>query len=468
MTQQPDILLFLSDDHGQWACSPYGNSELRTPVLQWLADTGARMDNAFTPSPVCSPARASFWTGKIPSAHGVHDYLKENPNNLEGERHPGIEEQVNLAQLLQARGYRTGQFGKWHAGGGGHPVPGFDRWFSSLWGTGAGFREQCFSADGEEVRWFGHQAPEVTRRAIDFFRECKQENPEQPVFLVVGYTDTHTPHAGQSPWRLGPHAESAFPDIPRETFAGCHGDPFFPYDADTAKAQAENRDYYAAVEWIDAQAGEVLEAVRAEGALDEALVLYLSDHGHMNGHHGLHTKGNATRPQNFLEESIRIPWLMRWPGRIAEGQSREESVDLCDAFATVLEAAGGDPADAARADGVERPGRSVLPLFGEDASDWRDVQICEYGNARMIRTKRHKLIRRGPAVNYAVEDEFYDLAEDPRERSNRIADADPSLLAELDGRLEAYFRDHAVTTADGFDARRYAGDFNLTEPWEKS
>ena len=142
-------------------------------------------------------------------------------------------------------------------------------------------------------------------------------------------------------------------------------------------------------------------------------------------------------------------------------------MDLCDAFAIVLEAGGGDPADAVRADGVARPGRSVLPLFGEDAADWRDVQICEYGNARMIRTKRHKLIRRGPAVNYAVEDEFYDLAEDPRERKNRIADADPDLLRELAGRLEAYFRDHAVTAADGFDARRYAGDFNLTEPWEK-
>jgi len=290
MTQQPDILLFLSDDHGQWACSPYGHSELRTPVLQWLADSGARMDNAFTPSPVCSPARASFWTGKIPSAHGVHDYLKENPNNVDAKRHPGIEGQVNLAQLLQARGYRTGQFGKWHAGGGGSPMPGFDRWFSSLWGTGAGFREQCFSADGEEVRWFGHQAPEVMRRAIDFFRECKRENPEQPVFLVVGYTDTHTPHAGQSPGRLGPHERSEFPDIPRETFAGCHGDAFFPYDADSAEARAENRDYYAAVEWIDAQAGEVLEAVWAECALDEALVMYLSDHGHMNGHHGLLTE----------------------------------------------------------------------------------------------------------------------------------------------------------------------------------
>ena len=75
MSRPPNILIFLSDDHAQWATGCYGNSEVRTPSMDYLARSGARMDNAFTPCPVCSPARASFFTGKIPSAHGIHDHL---------------------------------------------------------------------------------------------------------------------------------------------------------------------------------------------------------------------------------------------------------------------------------------------------------------------------------------------------------------------------------------------------------
>ena len=98
---RPNILVFLSDDHGQWASRPYGNSELVTPTLDHLARTGARMENAFTPCPVCSPARASFHTGRIPSAHGIHDHIGEQ--NV-GAGHPGIAGQTSLAEVLQGQG----------------------------------------------------------------------------------------------------------------------------------------------------------------------------------------------------------------------------------------------------------------------------------------------------------------------------------------------------------------------------
>lgn len=465
MAKLPDILIFLTDDHGQWASSAYGHGALHTPVMQWLADTGARMDNAFTPCPVCSPARASFLTGKIPSGHGVHDYIAENPQVPLAEWHSGISGQLHLGMLLRERGYRTGYFGKWHAGGGGEPVDGFDAWFSSLWGTRAWFDEQCYSENGKTVTWTGHQAQEITQRATEFLKSCKREHPEQPVFMVIGYVDTHTPHEKQAPWRVASYGHRDFPGIPVESFAECHGEARFPYDASTEKARAETRDYFAAVEWIDFQMGEVLEAARETGSLDSSLIAYLSDHGHMNGHHGLHTKANATYPQNFLEESIRIPWLMRWPEHIEEGIAVSAPVDHCDAFATILDAADICSEKPAAKDGVPRSGRSALPLFAENPPKWRTEQICEYGNARMIRTERHKLIRRSPAVDYEVCDELYDLAEDPRERENRIAEADPELLRDLDQRLESYFSQYSVDSCDGFDVNTYAGQFNKTEPW---
>lgn len=100
--QRPNILVFLTDDHGQWAQAAYGNTELRTPNLDRLAREGVRMTRAFTPSPVCSPARACFFTGLTPSQHGIHDWLLEP---AEGEPHPGLTGQVTIAQLLKKAGY---------------------------------------------------------------------------------------------------------------------------------------------------------------------------------------------------------------------------------------------------------------------------------------------------------------------------------------------------------------------------
>ena len=107
---RPNILVFLSDDHGQWASRPYGNSELVTPTLDYLARTGARMENAFTPCPVCSPARASFHTGRIPSAHGIHDHIGEQSI---GAGHPGSPGRRRWPRCCRGRGTRPA----WSASG---------------------------------------------------------------------------------------------------------------------------------------------------------------------------------------------------------------------------------------------------------------------------------------------------------------------------------------------------------------
>src|SRR5690606_31138664 len=108
----PNILVFLTDDHGQWASGSYGLRDVHTPSMGYLAATGARMTRAFTPSPVCSPARSCFSTGESASQHGIHDWIHE-PEEV-GRHHPGPRGQTNLGEPLQEAGYQTALIGKWH------------------------------------------------------------------------------------------------------------------------------------------------------------------------------------------------------------------------------------------------------------------------------------------------------------------------------------------------------------------
>ena len=110
----PNILLFLTDDHGSWALGSYGNREVRSPRLDRLAAEGARFANAFTPCPVCSPARACLVTGRTPSQVGIHDWIEENDPDC-GD-YDWLAGETTLPQLLQRAGYHCGLSGKWHLG----------------------------------------------------------------------------------------------------------------------------------------------------------------------------------------------------------------------------------------------------------------------------------------------------------------------------------------------------------------
>jgi choline-sulfatase len=452
--RRPNLLVFLTDDHGHWAAGCAGNRELRTPSLDHLAATGVRMRGAFTPCPVCSPARASFFTGRLPSQHGIHDWLKWDE---QGQTHPGIDGQCNLGQLLQRAGYHTGLVGKWHCARDREPRPGFDRWFSYEMNQSPHFGEQHFSDQGRPVTEQGHQAVLLTERAVDFLRT---RPAERPFFLVVGYVCTHTPLRDQPERLVSSYRGCTFADIPDEVAAPCHGAARMPWPHARATHREQLAQYYAAVSFIDEQVGRILDELDGAGVRNETLVVYTADHGHMNGHHGLISKGNATIPQNLLEESIRVPSLISWPAAVPAGRVLPQMVDHCDLFCTLLEAAGAET-DAE----IHSPGRSFLPLLRGEAMPWRDAQFCEYGNARMIRTDRLKLIRRYPGPNGHFGDELYDLAADPRETENRIGDpAHAAALAELGARLDAHFREYEIPERAGWDiAARLR--CNPNEPW---
>jgi len=215
---RPNILVFMTDDHAQWAAGCYGNREIVSPTMDHLARRGARFDHAFTPSPVCSPARASFFTGRIPSRHGIHDYLQAQGETA--RLHPALDGQTTLGPRLQQSGYETALVGKWHCTEPWSPQPGFDVWFSSKKGTFATFGEQVFYEGDQEVTWHGHPSLPVTDRAVRFLNE---RDPQKPFFLFVGYVDTHTPHNSQPQRLLDLYADATFEDIPDEQENPVHG-----------------------------------------------------------------------------------------------------------------------------------------------------------------------------------------------------------------------------------------------------
>lgn len=459
--KRPNILVFLTDDHGQWASSAYGNREIRTPSMQWLADTGARMEHAFCPSAVCSPARASFFTGRIPSRHGIHDWIGEPDEDMEL---PHIEEQKTLPRFLKNAGYRTGLVGKWHCGRCWRKQDGFDTWFTSALGTNARFGRQAYYEGQELLEFHGHQETILTDRALAFLREDKDRSEDVPFFLFMGFTNTHTPHAGEVESIAQTYRSCSFEDIPRERDNPVHGHPrIAPFLVDDPSRREQLVQYYAAVDAIDRQMARIFAELESLGELDNTLIVYTSDHGHMNGHHGLHTKANATIPTNFLEESIHVPQIIRWPGVVESGRAARFPVDHCDLFASLLDAAGVDPVRATAE--VGSPGKSWLPLMRGEPAAWRDYQVCEHSYSRMIRKDGLKLIRRYPSKVAEFEDELYDMNEDPRECVNVLGNGKYSAaVSELDIILNGHFQKYADPEMEGINMetiRRH----NHRDPW---
>ncbi len=405
-SEQPNIIVVMADDHGQWALGSYGLEGIETPNIDWLAERGVRFSNAMSPAPVCSAARASFYTGKMPSQHGVHDFLSESPEYdadwLAGE--------ILLSERLKSAGYRTALLRKWHATTDSRPPQaGFDRWLSydthvDGWQNQYQHRGTVhFSSDGERVQYTGVQAQYLTQEAIRFIDESTQ----QPFFISLNFVEPHAPFAGLPERLVSKYRGQANSIVPAgETSDLSDRGPHTTTPQDHAETLAQ---YLAAISLLDEQVGRLLDALEGRGLLENTLLVYTSDHGMLMGQYGLYGKTNASNPPNFYEETIRIPMIVyQAGGGMRHEQQRGEFVDLLDLHATVLDYAGVS-ADKAPAYG---PGRSLRPLLnGTRKSGWRTLQFAERGNARMVTDGRWKLVRyyqQDPAK--PAEDTWYDLA----------------------------------------------------------
>ena len=458
--KKPNILLFLTDDHGPWTLPEYGNSELCLPHLSRLAAEGTLFRNAFTPSPVCSPARACLLTGRTPSQVGIHDWLEESDPAI--ARRDWLADEVTLPELLRASGYHTILSGKWHLGQSHQTPRGFDRCFGLGGWQGIHHGPYTYHQDGLPMELDGNKSANITARALDMLREAPAD---RPFFLNVGYIATHSPYNAEAhdPSLVEQTREFRFSDIPR-----CASHPWAKNEG-MGKSDEQNeeailsrsRGYYAAVLELDANVGRILAWLEEHDPHRETLVVYASDHGCSLGHHGFWGKGNSTRPLNMYEVSLRVPLIVRGPG-IPAGQVVESPVDHYDLFQALCEWAG------AEREGIipkhrNYPGRSLVPLAqGKPVAGWPVERYGEYGDLRMIRTSEYKFVKRYPGGP----NELFALREDPGEMRN-LAD-EPSHLSIRQGMeelLETWYETHQDPAKSGLRVKFLPAHNLDSEAW---
>ncbi len=174
--ESTNVVMILTDDQGVWAAGCYGNPEIRTPSIDRLARTGVRLDNCFCASPVCSPSRMTYLTGRLPSTHGVQDWLR--PVDSFGARSRAfLDGHPTFTEVLAANGYTVGLSGKWHMGRDEKAQRGFTYW-CTIPGGGGTYRDPVFVQNGAEVKTTGYKTDLVTDFALEFIDQNKV-NPEK-------------------------------------------------------------------------------------------------------------------------------------------------------------------------------------------------------------------------------------------------------------------------------------------------
>ncbi len=431
-----NVVFILTDDQGIWAAGCYGNPEIRTPNIDRLARTGIRFENFFVAAPVCSPSRATLFTGRIPSQHGVHDWIRG------GNVDPGairyMEGETAYTDVMGQHGYVCGMSGKWHLGDSQHPQFGFTHWFVHQRGGGPYYNAPMVR-EGKLVNEPGYVTNVITDDALKFL----DAQADKPFYLSVHYT---APHA---PW-IDNHPKDIVDSYDKCPFDSCPQEPRHPWAIPLSDRRLGNREmlkgYFAAVTAMDTDVGHILEHLEELGLRDKTLVVFISDNGMSCGHHGFWGKGNGTWPRNMYENSIKVPAIFSHPGRIPQGKVQKEMVSAYDLMPTLL-----DYLNLPQPKTGNLPGTSCLPLLldRDTATQIGRENIViydEYGPVRMIRTREWKYVHRYPDGPH----ELYDLVNDPDEWRNLARDASQaSHIAELKTKLDDWFRQYVNPARDG-------------------
>lgn len=419
---RPNVVLVLADDLRADALS-FSGGPIETPNLDWLAQHGVWFENAYVPTSLCTPSRASLLTGRYPHAHGLLDNV--------GSDDP-LASLPFLPELLHDAGYETGFVGKWHLPGDVAAAQrGFDAWVS--FPDQGEYFDQDLWVDGELEPATEHLSDALTDHAEAFVRRART----RPFFLVLSHKAPHAPYV--PPKRhasLLTDLEVDLPDTLREPAAArpAHFEAIrkqeeaFGQRFDERDLLAVVRGYHALVPGIDESVWRLLQALNETGALNDTLFVFASDNGFLLGEHA------SLYKRRVWEPSIRVPLALYWPGRLPEGLREPHLVSLVDLMPTLLELAG-----VAVPAGVQ--GRSLLPLLepaGTTPPAWRQ-RLLAYEpadlRAGVVRPREYAL-RRG-SWKYAVlcgaglEEALYDLAADPGERENLAGR--PEHARELDG-----------------------------------
>jgi len=453
-TDRPNVLFIMSDDHAAHAISAYGSRINDTPNLDRIADGGIRMDAAFCTNSICAPSRAAILTGTYNHVNGVTTLDTHLDNSL-----------WTFPQSLQAAGWQTSLFGKWHLGhGDGHDPAGFDQW-RVLPGQGH-YHNPVFldSADGVVERG-GYVTDLITDDCIDWL---DRRDPARPFAMFCQHKAPHrTWEPDAKHFTMYDDIEIPYPETFRDDLAGraevvqavkmrmLDLDPIIDLKATVPSGltlddeidwryQRYIKDYLRVVASMDDNIGRLLDSLDERDLTDDTIVVYTSDQGFFLGDHGWFDK------RLMYEESLAMPLLIRYPAAIPTGTASDDIVVNVDFGPTLLDLCGLDVPDHVQ-------GRSFAPtLRGETPDDWPESMYYRYwmhndGDHACpahygVRTRTHKLIcyyndplgqpgARGPSN--PIEWELFDLVADPLETDNVSGKpGTEAITAELLGELE--------------------------------
>lgn len=456
MVQRPNILFICTDQQRGDSLGCTGATWAVTPNLDRLAGEGALFRNCYVQNPVCSPSRASLFTGKYPSNHGLY------ANGVPLPAHQRL-----FTRTLADAGYDCGMIGKQHlspcdtwrteprlddgyrvfewAHGPNHRAleNDYHRWLRKKWPE---IYQEVFPDKGanenteysnrartgtpiDHVPKEAHYSHWVAERAIDFIEHPRRDS--QPFCLVANFFDPH--HSFGAPQEFRDMIDAEAIPVPNtkpgeldekpaphrayseKSYSGT-APGFQDYSAEQIKEIRAQ--YWAMIALVDYEVGRMLEALENSGLADNTLVVFSSDHGEMLGNHRQLLKG----PQLY-DDLTRVPLIARWPGRIPSGTEVPELIQWIDLPATFLEAA-----ECAPGEGVQ--GQSFLPLTIGQAKVWRNWALSEYRFSgfptdplimtTMFRHGEWKLIlwHGHPACGNERDGELYNLQDDPGELNN--------------------------------------------------
>ncbi|NEE00710.1 sulfatase-like hydrolase/transferase [Phytoactinopolyspora halotolerans] len=344
----------------------YGHPVVRTPNLDRLATRGVRFDAAYTPYPLCAPARVALMTGRYPSSIGCYDNAAVFPAD-----------QPTIAHYLTNAGYETALTGKMHFVGP-DQLHGFQhRLTTDIFPAGVdwvpttdehgrfprgGHAHEYVPPEVGVRTWtkFLTYDEETNYRAVEYIRERARGPQTEPFFLLASYHHPHDPfHVTQELWDLYQDASIDVPasraDLPRSIM-----DDWLDEAHDTASVELDDPDnlralrraYYGLVTYVDRKVGEILAALDDTGQLEHTVIIFTSDHGDMLGERGMVQK------RCFYEWSARVPLVMTFPDGRGAGQRVSEPVSSMDLAATILDLAG-----VAHGDRLEMDAQSLLPYI---------------------------------------------------------------------------------------------------------
>ena len=472
--KKPNILWICSDQQRWDTLGCYGNPWVNTPHLDRLASSGTCFTQAYSQSPVCTPSRASFLTGR----YACTTRCRQNGQDIP-------ETEVLVTRLLRDAGYRCGLSGKLHLSACNPSActsterridDGYEafHWSHDPWDTWGDHNEywkdlRMRGADGTprphpdcDKISIGpeedcHQATWCADKAIDFIKN--QADHDQPWLFSVNIFDPHHPFDAPAKYLeryldrldeipLPNYTPGELADKPpwqqRDHEGAYHGNGFAYDDLSDRDHRYVTASYWAMCDLIDVQVGRMLRALEQSGQLENTMVIYMSDHGEMLGDHGIYLKGPF-----FYDCAIRVPLIIQGPSVLA--QSSDSLVELLDLAQTILDAAGVDAHP-----GMQ--GRSLSPLLKGETTEHKPNVFCEYfdamcwddiagGRTSMVRTRKHKLA----LAHGTGKGELYDLEKDPTETVNRWGDP---AYAGVQNDLLIQLADRLSDTVDPLPPRR--------------